>query len=69
MFTRNVGTLDSVIRIVAGLALIAGFFLWMSAVWSWALLVVGIILLATGAMRSCPLYSMIGMSTCPTRQS
>jgi hypothetical protein len=62
MFARNVGTLDRVIRIVVGLALIAGFFLNPEASLRW-LYLIGIIPLATGLMSSCLLYRLFGIST------
>jgi hypothetical protein len=57
---RNVGNLDRGLRIVAGLALIA-WALMGGPVWAW----IGIVPLATGAMGLCPLYSMLGIKTCP----
>lgn len=66
MFTRNVGSLDRVLRIVVGLALIAGFFLNAEASWRW-LCLIGIVPLATGLLGTCPAYSLFGVSTCPKR--
>ena len=57
---RNVGSLDRILRVVAGLALVV----WAvtgGPVWAW----IGIVPLATGALGSCPLYSMLGLRTCP----
>jgi hypothetical protein len=67
MFKTNVGTIDRVIRIVVGLALIAGFFLNPDASLRW-LYLIGIVPLATGLMSSCPIYSLLGMSTCPMKR-
>ena len=67
MLTKNVGGIDRILRIVVGLALILGFFLNMSASHSW-LYLIGIVPLATGLMQTCPLYSLIGLNTCPTRK-
>ncbi|MDR9485018.1 MULTISPECIES: YgaP family membrane protein [Sediminimonas] len=61
--TKNVGTIDRILRIVIGAALIAGFFLNPDAKYGW-LYLIGIIPLATGLLSSCPLYSILGMSTC-----
>ncbi|WP_413868316.1 DUF2892 domain-containing protein, partial [Albidovulum sp.] len=38
MFRTNVGGIDRVLRIVVGLALLAGFFLDTDASWRWAYL-------------------------------
>lgn len=67
MLAKNVGGIDRILRIVIGLALILGFFLNMSATYSW-LYLIGIVPLATGLMQTCPLYSLIGLNTCPTRK-
>ena len=61
--TKNVGTIDRILRIVIGAALIAGFFLNPGAQYGW-LYLIGIIPLATGLVSSCPLYSIFGMNTC-----
>ncbi len=68
MFKTNVGGIDRVLRIVVGLALIAGFFLNPDATYRWAYLL-GIIPLATGLLSTCPLYSILGISTCPMKRS
>ena len=66
--TKNVGGIDRVLRIVVGLALIAGFFLNTDGAYRWAYLL-GIIPLATGLLSSCPLYSIIGISTCVVKRA
>lgn len=68
MFKTNVGGIDRILRIVVGLALIAGFFLNADASMRW-LYLIGIVPLATGLMQTCPLYSILGISTCPTQKS
>ncbi|MCW1933531.1 YgaP family membrane protein [Pararhodobacter zhoushanensis] len=68
MFSRNVGTIDRGLRIVLGLALLAGFFLNPDASLRW-LYLVGIIPLVTGLMGTCPLYRIFGVSTCPISRS
>ena len=61
----NVGTLDRALRIVAGVALIVLGALGRVGPWAY----VGIIPLATGVMRVCPAYSLLGWNTCSTRRS
>jgi hypothetical protein len=69
MFATNVGGIDRVLRIVVGLALIAWFFMDQgTGFWHWAKLI-GIVPLATGLMSSCPLYSVLGLSTCPVKRA
>ena len=60
---KNVGTADRVIRVVAGLALIAASLLGYIGLWGW----IGVVLLATGLFRFCPAYLPFGLSTCPTQ--
>lgn len=57
---HNVGTVDRVIRILAGLALIAASLLGYIGAWGW----LGVIPLATGLFRFCPGYLPFGLSTC-----
>ena len=65
----NVGTIDQYARIVVGLALLAFAFQDGLAIqgWHWAGLI-GVVLLATAFIRSCPLYQVLGISTCAVRQ-
>ncbi|MEO6744804.1 MAG: DUF2892 domain-containing protein [Caldimonas sp.] len=60
---QNVGTLDRVIRILAGAALIAATVLGFIGAWGW----LGIVPLATGLFRICPAYLSFGFSTCSTK--
>ncbi|MFZ3175559.1 MAG: DUF2892 domain-containing protein [Thiobacillus sp.] len=55
----NVGSIDRIIRILAGLALIA-WALMGGPVWAW----IGIVPLATGVFKLCPAYSLLGLNTC-----
>jgi Inner membrane protein YgaP-like, transmembrane domain len=58
----NVGGIDRILRIVAGLVLIALTLMGVIGVWGW----IGVVLLATGLLRTCPVYSLLGVNTCPT---
>jgi hypothetical protein len=59
----NVGGMDRILRIVLGLALIGLTLTGAIAVWGW----IGVVPLATGAVSFCPLYSMLGLNTCPNK--
>ena len=63
----NVGTIDRIARVIVGVVLIAFAlgFLWPATGWNWVG-GIGIIPLVTGAVGTCPLYSVLGMSTCAT---
>lgn len=55
----NMGKTDRFIRLVAGIALITcGYFIniWFAAV--------GLVLITTAALRWCPPYALLGISTC-----
>lgn len=60
MLGRNVGTVDRVIRIVIGIALIAIVFAGPRSAWGW----IGVIPLATAFIGWCPLYRIVGLRTC-----
>jgi hypothetical protein len=62
MFKTNVGTVDRTIRIVVGLALIALVFVGPQTPWGW----IGLVPLASGLLRTCPLYTALGVTTCKT---
>lgn len=54
----NMGSLDRILRVVAGLVIIGAGIAFRS--W-WG--VIGVILLATAAIGFCPLYTLLGVST------
>lgn len=60
----NIGSVDRVLRIVAGLALIALTASGTIGIWGW----IGIVPLLTGIFKFCPAYAVFGMSTCPTEK-
>jgi Protein of unknown function (DUF2892) len=60
---QNVGTVDRVIRILAGSALIAASLLGYIGAWGW----IGVVPLATGLFRVCPAYLPFGLSTCSVK--
>lgn len=61
----NVGGIDRVLRIVLGLALIAMTLTGTIGVWGW----IGLVPLGTAALGFCPLYSMLGLNTCPMKKA
>jgi hypothetical protein len=65
----NMGGLDRIARIVIGLLLIAyaiplGF---SQTGWNWVGWI-GVVPLLTAAVGFCPLYTVLGISTCPMKQ-
>lgn len=68
MLQTNIGGLDRIVRVVIGVALLVWFFVDNgSGFWHYAKLI-GIVPLLTAAMGSCPLYSVLGLSTCPMKR-
>ncbi len=61
---HNVGSLDKVVRVLIGLVLLSLLFV-LDGTARW-LGLIGIVPLATAAMGVCPLYSILGVSTCAT---
>ncbi len=59
----NVGTIDKILRIVVGIALV-GWALSGGPLWAW----IGIVPLATALIGWCPAYSLFGISTCPLKR-
>jgi hypothetical protein len=59
----NVGGIDKTVRIAAGIALLSLLVLLEGSI-RWVGLV-GIVPLVTGLVGYCPLYSLLGVSTCP----
>jgi hypothetical protein len=63
---KNVGTIDKVLRVVLGLALLAYVVLGSGSLRFIGL--VGIVPLLTALVGSCPVYTLLGLSTCPTKE-
>jgi hypothetical protein len=58
--TRNEGTLDRTLRILAGLVLLALVFVGPQTPLGW----IGLVPLVTGIVGMCPVYSIFGIRTC-----
>lgn len=66
MFERNEGNIDRGLRIAVGVALLAAFFMMPDASYRLWLLI-GVVPLMTGLVGSCPVYTILGISTCPIK--
>ena len=62
--TKNVGGIDRTLRIVVGLALIAAAATGNIGLWGY----IGVVPLLTALVGVCPLYSLIGLNTCPAKK-
>jgi hypothetical protein len=61
----NEGVIDRGLRVVAGLILIGLAATGTVGAWGF----VGVIPLVTGAVGMCPIYSLLGIDTCPARRA
>ncbi len=61
---NNVGGVDRVARVVVGVLLILATTFGFIGIWGW----IGIVPLATGLLRSCPLYKLFGFNTYPIKK-
>ncbi len=60
----NAGQVDRTIRVVVGAALLGLVFVGPQTPWGW----IGLIPLVTGIIGNCPLYSLLGINTCPIKR-
>lgn len=61
----NVGNIDRALRVIVGIGLLSLLFLLEGEARWYGL--IGIVPLLTAATRVCPLYSVLGVSTCAAR--
>lgn len=61
LLPKNVGSIDRALRVVLGLGLLAIVFVGPKTPWGW----VGLVPLVTAFVGSCPLYTLLGLRTCP----
>jgi hypothetical protein len=60
---RNEHNMERGARVLIGLGLISLVFFGPQTSWGW----IGVVPLATGLIGSCPLYTLLGLSTCPMK--
>lgn len=65
MFQANEGTIDRIVRVVAGVVILSLAFVGPHTPLGY----LGIIPLATGLIGFCPLYRVLGFSTCPMKRA
>ena len=59
----NIGSIERILRVLAGLVLIGLTLTGTIGVWGW----LGVVPLATGLVGWCPPYALLGISTCKVR--
>jgi hypothetical protein len=65
LFPRNEHHIERAIRVVAGLGLLSLVFVGPQTLWG----LFGVVPLLTGLIGSCPLYTVMGFSTCPVKKA
>ncbi len=58
---KNAGTIDRVIRVILGLAILSLTVVGPKSLWG----LVGLVPLITGLVGFCPIYKMLGLNSCP----
>ena len=61
---RNEHTVERVLRVALGLGLLSIAFVGPKTPWGF----IGVVPIATGLLGSCPLYTVLGISTCPMNE-
>jgi len=57
----NVGGIDKILRIAVGAVLLILAIMGIGTPWTW----IGVVPLVTGLIGFCPLYTILGINTCP----
>lgn len=60
---KNEGTTDRVLRVIVGLVLLSLVFVGPQSLWG----LIGIVPLITGLVGVCPVYTVLGIRTCPMK--
>ena len=63
---KNVGKVDKIVRVIAGILALVGVFLVSGTVLKVMLGIVAILMFFTAITGYCGLYQFLGISTCPT---
>jgi hypothetical protein len=64
MMKANVGSIDSIVRILIGVCLIGATLMGLIGVWGW----IGVVAIGTGLFRFCPAYLPFGLNTCQSKK-
>ena len=66
---KNVGEIDKAARAALGIILLCIYVgNYVAQPWPFVALVLGLAIVATGAYGTCPIYSLLGISTCTARE-
>lgn len=65
LLPRNEHNLERAARVIIGLGLLSLVFVGPQSLWG----LIGLLPLTTGLVGSCPLYTVLGISTCPLKKT
>ena len=65
LMSKNVGGIDRMLRIVAGVVLLSLTVVGPQTMWG----LVGLVPLLTGLFSFCPFYPLFGLNTCPMKKA
>jgi hypothetical protein len=65
LFPTNEHDVERLLRVVAGIAILSLAFVGPKTAWGY----LGLIPILTGAIGSCPFYTLLGLSTCPMKKA
>lgn len=60
---KNEGSMDRIVRVVVGLAILSLAFVGPQTAWGY----IGVVPIITGLVGFCPMYRLLGLSTCPMK--
>ena len=66
--TRNVGSIDRIVRFVIGLGLLWYAIFAAPTGYNW-IGWIGVVPIITALIGNCPLYSILGVTTCPAKRA
>ncbi len=66
--TKNVGSVDRIVRIVIGLGLLWYAIFAAPTGYNW-IGWIGVVPIITALIGNCPLYSILGVTTCPAKRA
>ncbi|HET8711798.1 MAG TPA: DUF2892 domain-containing protein [Spongiibacteraceae bacterium] len=61
----NEHPVERVVRILVGIGLISIVFVGPQTPWGW----IGVVPILTGSLGRCPLYTLLGINTCPMKKA
>ncbi|MBT4835772.1 MAG: DUF2892 domain-containing protein [Methylococcales bacterium] len=61
IFPKNEHNIERIVRVLAGIGILSLVFIGPQTLWG----LVGIVPIFTGLVGSCPMYTLLGINTCP----